>query len=168
MMKEMADGGSPDMNEQFDKASLDVTQTSQETKSAKAPAYRKPKLSAVNKLKYVASIGLGVIAAACGIKETQTPRSPSATPSEGIGGTPTEVLPTATAMATATETKAVTPTPEFNYAEINIFDEKTWPEKYQSFWDRGWLNSKEADRQDFQQFMEKSRAAFFCQRRNDR
>jgi hypothetical protein len=55
-----------------------------------------------------------------------------------------------------------TPTPEVDYYKIDIFNESTWPEKYKDFWDGGWLNSKEADRKAFQQFIEKVRTAFFA------
>lgn len=99
--------------------------------------------------------------AACGVKmegsptRSFNPASPTSVPSETY-------TPTTATTAKATETNTQTPTPEVNYAEINIFNESTWPEKYKSFWDGGWLNSKEADRQDFQQFIEKVRTAFFA------
>lgn len=74
------------------------------------------------------------------------------------------IIPTITYTQTLTKTLTITltPTPEVDYSKIDIFNEDTWPEKYQAFWDGGWQNSKEADRQDFQQFIEKVRTAFFA------
>jgi hypothetical protein len=62
--------------------------------------------------------------------EAKTPISPSTTPSsEGLGGTPTEVLPT----ATAAKTKTPTDKPLFTDAEVesaNPFDDSTWPDRF--------------------------------------
>jgi hypothetical protein len=69
---------------------------------------------------------------------------------------------TNTPPPTKTFTLTITPTSEIDYSKFDIFNESTWPEKYQKYWDDSWLNSKEADRQDFQQFIEKVRTAFFA------
>jgi hypothetical protein len=73
------------------------------------------------------------------------------------------VIPTITYTHTPTKTPTITFTftPEGDYSKIDIFNESTWPKKYQAFWGSGWLFSKEADRLEFQQFIEKSRATFF-------
>jgi hypothetical protein len=124
----------------------------------------KPKISRRTALRMVASIGLAALGlAACGeAKPTKT--SPTPTP-EGLGGSVTIVDTSATQEASkppkATEIKTQTPTPEVDYEKIDIVDVSTWPEKYLSFWDGGWIFSKESVRQEFQTFMEKSRAAFF-------
>jgi hypothetical protein len=69
---------------------------------------------------------------------------------------------TNTPLPIKTFTITIIPTPEIDYSKFDVFDESTWPEKYKGFWDGGWLNSKEADRQDFQQFIKNVRTAFFA------
>jgi hypothetical protein len=68
---------------------------------------------------------------------------------------------TDTHTPTNTHTKTITPTPEVNYSKIDIFNESTWPKNYKIFWENGWYGSKDLERIDFHNFVEKTRMTFF-------
>jgi len=155
----MVDGGSPDIGGEFDKASPDVTQAPQEAKIANAPAYRnKPHYSLGTRAKLFATGVVTFALAACGIGETQTPKSPSATASpDTLGGMPTQTWTpeaTATAKATATETQIL-------ISEVNIFDTNTWLKEMQDFWNINWLHSRNPERSNFQADIVAAREQFF-------
>lgn len=86
-----------------------------------------------------------------------------------IQNTPFDVVSSKTATPIKIETVTdmptdviLTATPEIDYSKVNVFKEATWPEKYKKFAEGGWLNATEAERQEFQAFLEKSRAAFMA------
>jgi hypothetical protein len=106
----------------------------------KSIAPPRPKMGWRAKAGMTAAAGFTAVLTACGvIGEAKTPNSSISPTPEGLGGTPTDVLPSATKTTTATETKTATPTeiPIFTEVEIkamNPFDTSenlvSWPERF--------------------------------------